>query len=639
VWPRVCVSRANLRLIRIYLPKAGGCNIIWWQRIDSIQAAAVDELARTSPSLQHTAQQGDLEAITQILEHIIAAHARVTTVRQNQTLEIYLTHVHRGSLDGCALMIYSAIYALGIDDLTKLIVLEGLPQANHEQWQQTFTLAKPGATAVAATTPSSTSHQSLLPKPQGTSVNNSLTSATNLPDLAPKPEAPAVQTPTSPPATYSHPWPFSPQRNRWLQWMAAVAFSFLLGAGMAQWRYRQGAPLVDATAPTPDLASEPIPLAPEAKTLGPSAHATEDGAAPEPSAGVAEATVNRSEAEKASPVQVIGQSLAHSPQALANPPSVTIKAVGDIIMGTNYPRTRMPADWQYFFDGIKFHLGEADLVFGNFESTLTEVPHSAKNTSRPMTFAFRSPPWYASVLRAAGFNVLNVANNHSMDFFEQGFNDTIANIESEGMLAVGRKGEIQYTEVNGIKIAFIGFSYLNAHNTVHDLDAAGALVQEAEQNADVVVISVHAGKEGTDAVFSRNQTEYFYSENRGNLVHFSRTVVDYGADLVLGHGPHVPRAVELYNNRLIAYSLGNFLGYRTLSTQGALGLSMILQVSVNGDGQFKDGRIIPAALDANGVPYLDNHFGSVILVRNATRRDFPDTPLVIDDVGNLLRRE
>jgi poly-gamma-glutamate synthesis protein (capsule biosynthesis protein) len=101
----------------------------------------------------------------------------------------------------------------------------------------------------------------------------------------------------------------------------------------------------------------------------------------------------------------------------------------------------------------------------------------------------------------------------------------------------------------------------------------------------------------------------------------------------------VPRALELYNNRLIAYSLGNFLGYRTLSTQGPLGLSMILQASIDAEGQFVNGRIIPAALDPNGVPYLDNHFGSVILVRNATRRDFPDTPLVIDDLGNILRQE
>ena len=162
-------------------------------------------------------------------------------------------------------------------------------------------------------------------------------------------------------------------------------------------------------------------------------------------------------------------------------------------------------------------------------------------------------------------------------------------------------------------------------------------MQEAEQNADIVVVSFHAGKEGSDATVTRNQTEYFLSENRGNVVHFSRTVIDHGADLVLGHGPHVPRAIELYNNRLIAYSLGNFLGYRTLSTAGPLGISLILTANLDSDGTFVSGRIVPIALDRNGVPYLDDYFQSVILIRTATRRDFPDTPLTIDDDGYIWR--
>lgn len=315
--------------------------------------------------------------------------------------------------------------------------------------------------------------------------------------------------------------------------------------------------------------------------------------------------------------------------------ALTIKAVGDMIMGTDYRPYRMPDDWRYFFDSIQFHLQDADLVFGNFESTLTAVPHSAKDTSQPMTFAFRSPPWYASILKVVGFDVLNVANNHSMDFGEQGFNDTIAHIQAEGMVAVGRKGDIQYTTINGLTVGFIGFSYLGVHNTVHNLDTAAALVQQAKQSADIVVVSVHAGKEGTDAIHTRDQAEFFYSENRGNLVRFAHTVIDNGADLVLGHGPHVPRALELRNHKLIAYSLGNFLGYRTLSTQGPLGTSMILQIGLDAQGNFVRGRIIPVALDPNGMPYLDDYFGGVIWVRNLTRQDFPDTPLVIDDQGYI----
>jgi hypothetical protein len=381
---------------------------------------------------------------------------------------------------------------------------------------------------------------------------------------------------------------------KWLLWAAVVAISCGLGAGVAQWRYGQQ----NRTSQAKDLPPQPL--------------------------------ANLVTPERAA---------ALAPEELSTVPTFTIKAVGDIIPGTNYQRYRKPADWRYFFRSIQYQLeNETDLTFGNFESTFTEVPNSAKDTSRNMTFAFRSPPWYASVLDDAGFDVLNVANNHSMDFFEQGFNDTMRHIEENGMKAVGRKGQILYMDIEGHKVAFIGFSYLNVHNSMHDLDTAAALVQEANKNADIVVISVHAGKEGTDAIYTKDQEEFFYSENRGNMVKFSHTVIDNGADLVLGHGPHVPRAIELYNDRLIAYSLGNFLGYRTLSIQGPLGVSMILKVNMNSEGKFVSGRIIPVALDKNGVPFLDDYFASVILVRNLTKRDFPNTPIEIDDMGYILRK-
>jgi hypothetical protein len=207
----------------------------------------VDELTRSSPSLQTKAQQGDLEAITQILEHITAAaQARVKAVRQNQTLRIYLTQAHRGSLDGCALMIYSAIYALGIDGLTKLVVLEGLPRQNHQQWQQTFTVATSTAAVALAdhTNAASQSRRSLPPTPQSTAAGHSLEAATpHSTDLA----DPTVQVGHNPPPTRLQLWMLRPSRNKWLQWIAVFAFSFLVGAGMAQWRHGQVQPTVEAT--------------------------------------------------------------------------------------------------------------------------------------------------------------------------------------------------------------------------------------------------------------------------------------------------------------------------------------------------------------------------------------------------------
>ncbi|MBD2110513.1 CapA family protein [Nodosilinea sp. FACHB-141] len=402
-------------------------------------------------------------------------------------------------------------------------------------------------------------------------------------------------------STASGPAPAARTRGRW-RWGAlsmATVLGFGLAAGITQWRYEQ------QREPSP---TQSLPAA---------------------KAGMTQAI---------EPLLPAASTAALAIPDLAAPVALTIKAVGDIIPGTDYQRYRLPNDWQYLFGSIQYHLGEADITFGNFESTLTEVPSSAKDTGSANTFAFRTPPWYASVLKEAGFDVLSVANNHSMDFFEQGFTDTIAHIEAAGMKAVGRKGEILYVEAQGQTVAFIGFSNYQEHNRVQDIEAAIALVETANAQADVVVVSFHAGKEGTDATVTRDQDEMFYSENRGNVVRFSRAVVDHGADLVLGHGPHVPRAIELYNNKLIAYSLGNFLGYRSLSTVGPLGTSLILQTDLDAQGNFVSGRIIPVALDRNGVPYLDDHFGGVVLVRQFTQRDFPDTPLVIDDLGYIWPR-
>lgn len=327
------------------------------------------------------------------------------------------------------------------------------------------------------------------------------------------------------------------------------------------------------------------------------------------------------------------------PQSPTESIAVQIKAVGDIIPGSDFEGYRLPEDPNYLFNSVKMYLGEVDILFGNFESTFTEIPYSAKDTSRGMTFAFRTPPAFADVLRSAGFHVLSVANNHSFDFGDQGFADTIAHIERSGMRAVGRKGEIVTVDANGYAVAFIGFSYWPDHNDMNDLVTGTNLVKTAASQADIVVISVHAGAEGTDALRVRNQTEYFFSENRGNMVQFSRAMIDAGADLILGHGPHVPRAIELYQGKLIAYSLGNFLGYETLQTTGPLGQSLILQVDLNEVGDFLQGRIIPVALDDNGVPYIDDLFTSVSLINRLTVQDFPNTPLTINSVGHILRTD
>ncbi|HBB32329.1 MAG TPA: metallophosphatase [Cyanobacteria bacterium UBA8803] len=318
------------------------------------------------------------------------------------------------------------------------------------------------------------------------------------------------------------------------------------------------------------------------------------------------------------------------------PPDVTIriKAVGDIIPGTNYPRNRLHPKKESLFQAVKPTLQGADLLFGNFESTLTNYPYSAKQIGG-MMIAFRTPPSYASLLKNVGFDILSVANNHSYDFTVQGFRDTITNLESSGLQALGQKNKILYAYLKDLSIAWIGFSSFNYHNSLNNLPEATALVQEASQNANIVVISVHAGAEGTGAMHVRNRTEDFYGENRGNLVQFSHTMIDRGADLILGHGPHVPRALEIYKGKLIAYSLGNFMGYPTLSTQGELAYSLVLDVKLNNRGDLVSGQIIPIMLNGQGIPYPDSQGRSIRLLRQLTQKDFPHTPLTINNKGQI----
>jgi hypothetical protein len=319
--------------------------------------------------------------------------------------------------------------------------------------------------------------------------------------------------------------------------------------------------------------------------------------------------------------------------------SITIKAVGDIVPGTNFPSHKLPQDPHNLFASVKPYLQGADLLFGNFESTLTEHPFSSKNVSGSMTFAFRNPPAYAKILKEVGFDILNLANNHSFDFGEVGIQETIASLKAVGITPLGQKDEIIYLTIKNIPVAFIGFSPYDAHNSVLDLATTKALVEKASKNASIVIVSMHAGAEGSGAVHVSDRSEIFYGENRGNVVAFARTAIDAGADLVLGHGPHVPRALELYKGKLIAYSLGNFIGYRTLSTGGNLSYSLILETELDIEGNLIAGKVIPVYIQEPGIPYIDQYFRSVQFLRNLIESDFPNTPLAIDRRGQLVVKE
>ncbi|NJM74065.1 MAG: CapA family protein [Scytonema sp. RU_4_4] len=323
-----------------------------------------------------------------------------------------------------------------------------------------------------------------------------------------------------------------------------------------------------------------------------------------------------------------------------SPDTITIQAVGDIIPGTNYPNYRLPRNRNLLLpNSVREYLQKADLLFGNFESSLTNYPYSSKDISKGQVFAFRSPPTYAQLFADTGFDVMNIANNHALDFGSVGLKDTVKNLKAAGIETLGHKNQILLLKVNNVIVGMIGFAPYKFYNSIHDLKTAKALVQKAKTQASVVIVSMHAGAEGTDALRVQDKTEFFYGENRGNSIQFARTMIDAGADLVIGHGPHVPRAIERYNGKLIAYSLGNFLGYRTLSTAAETGYSMILEVKLNSQGDFVFGKIIPVHLNAQGIPHIDQRFRTVKLLRYLNNKDFPDNSLNINKKGEIVVAE
>jgi hypothetical protein len=317
--------------------------------------------------------------------------------------------------------------------------------------------------------------------------------------------------------------------------------------------------------------------------------------------------------------------------------SISLSATGDIIMGS--APNKLPAnDGNGFFDSVKKGLA-ADLVMGNLEQPLTGDTGTSKcgSPARPNCFAFRSPPKYADHLKDAGFQLLNTANNHSKDYGSAGYRNTVEALEGADLAHTGAEDQITTVDVKGVKVAVIGFSPYAGANNLNDLDASAAIVKKAKGEADLVVVQVHMGAEGSDKQHVKNTNELFFGENRGNPVKFSRTVIDAGADLVVGHGPHVLRGMEFYKGKLIAYSLGNFAGGgNTLSGTGVLKYAGILHVSLTKDGEYAGGKFLSTYMSGTGVPTRDakNERGRE-LVNDLSAADFGDTAATIDDDGTI----
>jgi Bacterial capsule synthesis protein PGA_cap len=328
-----------------------------------------------------------------------------------------------------------------------------------------------------------------------------------------------------------------------------------------------------------------------------------------------------------------------SPTPQGRDANISIAAVGDIMLGSTYPDAGSlpPEDGAALLKEVTPILSAADIAFGNLEGPMLEGGTTAKCGPRSTRcFSFRVPTRYGKHLKDAGFDILSLANNHASDFGAQGRESSKRILESLGIAHAGADTtDTAYLNVKGRRIAVLAFATNNVSYNVNDVETARRAVAAAASRSDLVIVSFHGGAEGPTNQHVPNGPELFLGEARGDLRKFTHAVVDAGADVVIGHGPHVVRGLEIYRNRLIAYSLGNFATYGKFQLVGPTSLSLILELLIAPDGTFLGGKIHPALQTKPGGPRLDSYRTVIPVMRRLSLDDFGANAPQISDDGTI----
>jgi len=323
--------------------------------------------------------------------------------------------------------------------------------------------------------------------------------------------------------------------------------------------------------------------------------------------------------------------------------ALVIIGTGDIMLGTSYPsESYLPPgkDCSPILRPVQHVLQSGDLLFGNLEGVFCSEGGTPKNCKNPATcYVFRMPDHFLDCILETGYDVLSVANNHVNDFGPAGRASTAAMLDSAGVAYAGFVTH-PWTifEKGGVTYGFAAFAPNRGTMDLKDYDWAAEITSMLNSLADVVIISFHGGAEGKDHQHVVRGDEMYLGANRGNVYYFAHRVVDAGADVVFGHGPHVTRAVELYRDRLICYSLGNFATYRRFNLRGPNGIAPIVKVKVDREGNFIQGEVVSVYQPGEGGPRIDPAGRAIAKLKALTEFDFPDQELVVDSDGILWTR-
>lgn len=324
--------------------------------------------------------------------------------------------------------------------------------------------------------------------------------------------------------------------------------------------------------------------------------------------------------------------------------TLRIKAVGDIMLGSVTPRPIVPeGNGEVFARNIAQYLDSADVTFGNLEGVfITEGvdPKKCSEASRKAgrCYEFGMPDRLAPALAAMHFSVMSMDNNHNSDYGTAGVVHTKKMLDELDIAYAAKKAPV-ILEVKGKKIGIAAFGTSSISYRVSDLATAKRVITELDAKCDLVLVSFHGGAEGLNAQHVKDETETYYGENRGNLVQFSRTVIDAGADLVIGHGPHVLRGVDIYKDRLVIYSLGNFLTHGNVNIRDVRGNSAIMDIEIDLEtGALVEGSIIPTKQIRPGIAVYDSSNKAIQLIRDLSAADFPDSELSISTDGKISKQ-
>jgi hypothetical protein len=334
------------------------------------------------------------------------------------------------------------------------------------------------------------------------------------------------------------------------------------------------------------------------------------------------------------------QAIAGSSDTTYAQKKIIITGVGDIMLGTAFPSARFlpPHDNPLLLLGdLADSLAASDITFGNLEGSFLDKGEPAKKCrDTTICYLFRMPEHYAGALAVSGFDFLSLANNHFGDFGPASRRRTMELLDSLGIRYGGLlEFPFSFFRKDSLLYGFCAFAPNAGTVSINDIENAEVIVRNLADTCDIVIVSFHGGAEGADHQHVPKTDEIFYTENRGDVYNFAHRMIDAGADVIFGHGPHITRAIEVYKERFIGYSLGNFCTYGRFNLSGPNGIAPVIKLSVDTTGKFISGKIIPVFQSYSGVR-IDPENRVIKKIQDLTAADFPDAVVKVMENGEII---